>query len=124
MELENLPKTTNTKHIREVLEFNKKLLLVFKALNTMKKINTAVGHVNWIMNKLQQNREVLAKKDNNEKNWCLNEISENLEKFVSWKNPFTKKRDEISSYDKEIKRNVLTIINRDNRLLVTRNNYY
>ena len=68
MELENLPKTTTTKHIREVLEFSKKLLYVFKALNTMKKINTAVGHVNWIMNKLQQNREVLAKKSNNEKN--------------------------------------------------------
>ena len=46
MELENLPKTTTTKHIREVLEFSKKLLYVFKALNTMKKINTAVGHVN------------------------------------------------------------------------------
>ena len=68
--------------MKDVHDFYHKLSRVVRTLNTMKKTDKGEGHICSILNKLGSGREVLAQKDDNLESWRLNDLTENLRKYV------------------------------------------
>eukprot|EP00794_Sanderia_malayensis_P014885 gene14885-16430_t len=77
-ELEGLGQIVNVKHSRDIHEFYNKLARIVRTLATMKKLQTAQGHVYTVMDKLGPIREALVSKDDDWEEWDLEELVEKI----------------------------------------------
>ena len=81
-ELEELPPICNTHRINDIHHFYNKLSTVVRTLVTMKRLTSAQSLVYTLMDKLGPVREVLVQKDDDWEEWGLEEVVENLRKYV------------------------------------------
>ncbi len=81
-ELEGLPTITSIHKISNIHEFYNKLVRVVRTLVTMKKLETAQSCVYTLMDKLGPVREILVQKDDKWEEWGLEELTENLRRYV------------------------------------------
>ncbi len=95
-ELEGLPTITSIHKISNIHEFYNKLARVVRTLVTMKKLESAQSCVYTLMDKLGPVREILVQKDDKWEEWDLEELTENLRRYVE-RNPL---RDEESNTGK------------------------
>ena len=82
IELEGLKPITNITQIRVTHEFYNKLARVVRTLATMKKVETVQSHVYTLMDKLGPVKEAMVKKDDDWEEWDLEQLVDNLRKFV------------------------------------------
>ena len=82
IELEGLKPITNINQIKETHEFYNKLARVVRTLATMKKLETVQSHVYTLMDKLGPVKEAMVQKDDNWEEWDLEQLVENLRKYV------------------------------------------
>lgn len=85
-DIESLNPITNIRNISAVHEFYNQLSRAVRTLVTMDKVHSAQSTVYTIMDKLGPVREVLAQKDDCWEEWGLEELVENLRKYVE-RNP-------------------------------------
>ena len=85
-DLENLHKITFTNKLSEVHEFYNKFSRIVRTLKTMKKLEFAESHVYSLLDKLGPVREVLTQNQDNWEEWKLEDLAENLRKYVE-RNP-------------------------------------
>ena len=85
-ELEELPAITNIHKLHSVHEFYNKLARVVRTLITMKRLATAQSMIYTLMDKLGPVREVIVQKDDDWEEWGLEQLVENLRKYVE-RNP-------------------------------------
>ena len=85
-ELENLPTITGTRRTANIHEFYNKLSRVVRTLSTMENLASCQGMVYTIMDKLGPVREILAQSDDRWEEWKLEELTDNLRKYVK-RNP-------------------------------------
>ena len=122
MELETLPEITNVRKTKEVHEFYNRLARVTRTLTTMGKIMTAQAHVYSIFNKLGPVKEILAQNDDKWEDWGLEEVTEQLRKYVD-RNPV--QANEIVDHSNNQKGYTTSSNGRRNdRLLMTSSNRY
>ena len=84
--LENLHKITSTNKLSKVHEFYNKFSRIVRTLKTMKKLEFAESHVYSLLDKLGPVREVLTQNQDNWEEWKLEDLAENLRKYVE-RNP-------------------------------------
>ena len=85
-ELESLHSISSVHRIGSIHDFYNKLSRVVRTLKTMKKLETAQSTVYTIMDKLGPVREVIAQGDDGWEEWKLEQLTENLRKYVD-RNP-------------------------------------
>ena len=85
-ELEGLPVITSIRKKATIHEFYNKLSRVVRTLATMEKLASCQGMVYTIMDKLGPVREILAQSDDKWEEWKLEELTDNLRKYVE-RNP-------------------------------------
>ena len=85
-ELEELPPIYSTHRLNDIHQFYNKLSRVVRTLVTMKRLTSAQSLVYTLMDKLGPVREVLVQKDDDWEEWGLEELVENLRKYVE-RNP-------------------------------------
>ena len=85
-DLENLHKITSTNKLSEVHEFYNKFSRIVRTLKTMKKLEFVESHVYSLLDKLGPVREVLTQNQDNWEEWKLEDLAENLRKYVE-RNP-------------------------------------
>ena len=100
-DLEMLPNITSLTKVKEIHEFYKQLSRTVRALNTMKKLQSAQSYVYSIMDKLGPVREALVQKDDEWEEWGLEELVESLRKYTD-RNPLP----ETSSQNQDVKKPV------------------
>eukprot|EP00795_Rhopilema_esculentum_P013876 gene13876-biopygen831 len=81
-ELVGLGQIVNVNQTRDIHEFYNKLARIVRTLATMKKLQTAQSHVYTIMDKLGPVKEALVSKDDDWEEWDLEQLVENLRKYV------------------------------------------
>ena len=101
-ELEDLPAISSIHRVQNIHEFYNKLSRVVRTLITMKRLSSAQSTVYSLMDKLGPVREVLVQKDDDWEEWGLEELVENLRKYVE-RNPLkdsedTGRKDDISRH--------------------------
>ena len=96
-ELESLPYVSNILKLRDIHEFYNQFSRVVRTLVTMKKLESAESYSYTLMDKLGPMREVITQKDDEWENWGLEEIAENLRKFVE-RNPMQVNEDRVMYY--------------------------
>ena len=77
-DLETLLNITSLTKVKEVHEFYNQLSRSVRAINTMKKLQSAENYVYSIMDRLGTVREVLVQKDDDWEEWGLEELVESL----------------------------------------------
>ena len=92
-ELEELPAITSIHRLNSVHDFYNKLSRVVRTLVTMKRLTSAQSSVYTLMDKLGPVREVLVQKDDDWEEWGLEELVENLRKYVE-RNPLRENESE------------------------------
>ena len=85
-ELEELLAISSIHRLNDIHDFYNKLSRVVRTLVTMKRITSAQSLVYTLMDKVGPVREVLVQKDDDWEEWGLEELVENLRKYVE-KNP-------------------------------------
>ena len=85
-ELESLHSISSVHKIGSIHDVYNKLSRVVRMLKTMKKLETAQSTVYTIMDKLGPVREVIAQGDDGWEEWKLEQLTENLRKYVD-RNP-------------------------------------
>ena len=85
-DLESLPNITSANRVKEIHDFHSQLSRTLRTLVTMKKLQGAQSYVYSIMDKLGPVREAMAQKDDNWEEWGLEELVENLRKYID-RNP-------------------------------------
>eukprot|EP00794_Sanderia_malayensis_P020998 gene20998-23050_t len=85
-EIENLHQITNIHKTASVHEFYNKLSRTVRTLATLKKLDSAQSTVYTLLDKLGPVREILAQADDDWEEWQLEDITENLRKYVE-RNP-------------------------------------
>lgn len=85
-EIESLHAITSIHKTASIHEFYNKLSRVVRTLSTMKKLDSAQSTVYTLMDKLGPVREILAQSDDKWEEWKLEELTENLRKYVE-RNP-------------------------------------
>lgn len=98
-ELEELPVIGNINKLSNIHEFYNKLARVVRTLVTMKKLVTTQSSVYTLMDKLGPVREVIIQKDDDWEEWGLEQLTENLRRYVE-RNPL-RKEDEKSTEKKD-----------------------
>ena len=68
--------------MKEIHEFYNKLARIVRTLVTMKKLETAQSHVYSLMDKLGPVKEALATKDDDWEEWDLEQLVENLRRYI------------------------------------------
>ena len=68
--------------MKEIHDYYNKLSRIVRTLVTMKKLDTAQSFVYSLMDKLGPVKEALIQKDDDWENWNLEELVENLEKYI------------------------------------------
>ena len=81
-ELEELPAISSIHRLNDIHDFYNKLSRVVRTLVTMKRLTSAQSLVYTLMDKLGPVREVLVQKDDDWEEWGLEELVENLRKYV------------------------------------------
>ena len=81
-ELEGLHSITHMNKIASIHNFYNRLARVVRALATMKKLDSVQSMVYSLMDKLGPVQRILAQGDNNWEEWKLQDLTENLRKFV------------------------------------------
>ena len=99
--METLRNITSLTKVKEIHEFYKQLSRTVRALNTMKKLQSARSYVYSIMDKLGPVREALGQKDDEWEEWGLGELVESLRKYTD-RNPLP----ETSSQNQGVKKPV------------------
>ena len=77
-DLETLLNITSLTKVKEIHEFYNQLSRSVRAINTMKKLQSAENYVYSIMDRLGPVREVLVQKDDDWEEWGLEELVESL----------------------------------------------
>ena len=85
-ELEELPAISSIHRLNDIHDLYNKLSRVVRTLATMKRLTSAQSLVYTLMDKLGPVREVLVQKDDDWEEWGLEELVENLRKYVG-RNP-------------------------------------
>ena len=85
-EIESLHPITNVNKIVNIHDFYNKLSRVVRTLATMKKLDSAQSTVYTLMDKLGPVREIIAQGDDEWEEWKLEQLTENLRKYVD-RNP-------------------------------------
>eukprot|EP00112_Aurelia_sp_Birch-Aquarium-sp1_P013332 Seg2822.1 transcript_id=Seg2822.1/GoldUCD/mRNA.D3Y31 product="Gag-Pol polyprotein" protein_id=Seg2822.1/GoldUCD/D3Y31 len=85
-ELEGLPAIHQGFKLQDVHEFHDKLARITRTLKTMRKIQGAQSYVYSLMDKLGPVRELIIQRDDKWEEWGLEELTENLHKYVD-RNP-------------------------------------
>ena len=85
-ELEELPAISSIHRLNDIHDFYNKLSRVVRTLATMKRLTSAQSLVYTLMDKLGPVRDVLVQKDDDWEEWGLEELVENLRKYVE-RNP-------------------------------------
>ena len=98
-ELENLPAITSTRRIASIHEFYNKLARVVRTLSTMEKLASCQGMVYTILDKLGPVREILAQSDDKWEEWKLEELTDNLRKYVE-RNPLDEEHTKYDNRDR------------------------
>jgi hypothetical protein len=101
-ELEGLSAITSIHKISNIHEFYNKLARVVRTLVTMKKLETAQSCVYTLMDKLGPVREILVQKDDNWEEWGLEELTENLRRYVE-RNPLREEETNVGKPDGGLK---------------------
>ena len=81
-ELEGLHQVRNIHHLRDIHECYNKFAMIVRTLATIKKRDTAQTHVYSLMEKLGPVKEALVSKDDEWEEWDLEDLVENLRKYV------------------------------------------
>ena len=81
-ELEGLDTISSIHEVKEIHDYYNKLSRIVRTLVTMKKLDTAQSFVYSLMDKLGPVKEALIQKDDDWENWNLEELVENLEKYI------------------------------------------
>ena len=81
-ELEGLQPITHIKKITSIHDFYNKLARVVRTLATMEKLDSVQSMVYGLMDKLGPVQRILAQGDDNWEEWKLQDLTENLRKFV------------------------------------------
>ena len=81
-ELEGLDTISSVHRVKEIHDYYNKLSRIVRTLVTMKKLDTAQSFVYSLMDKLGPVKEALIQKDDDWENWNLEELVENLEKYI------------------------------------------
>ena len=85
-ELENLSAITSIHMLKEVHEYHNKLSRIIRTLATMKKLDTAQSFVYTLMDTLCPVKEALVQKDDQWEEWNLQQLAENLRRYID-RNP-------------------------------------
>ena len=91
-ELEELPTISSIHRLHSIHDFYNKLSRVVRTLITMKRLTSVQSMAYTLMDRLGPVREVLIQKDDNWEEWGLEELVENLRKFVE-RNPLKGEED-------------------------------
>ena len=91
-ELEGLLPISSIHKLREIHDFYNKLSRVVRTLVTMRRVETAQSLTYTLMDKLGPVREALIQKDDHWEKWGLQELVENLRKYVE-RNPLLTNED-------------------------------
>ena len=94
-EIEGLHHITNIQKTASIHDFYNKLSRVVRTLATMKKLDSAQCTVYTLLDKLGPVREIIAQGDDNWEEWKLEQLTQNLRKYVD-RNP-VKTGEEIKS---------------------------
>ena len=81
-ELENVHTITNIHKVASIQEFYNKLARIIRTLATMKKLDSVQSMVYTLMDKLGPVQRILAQNDDNWEEWKLEDLVENLRKYV------------------------------------------
>ena len=81
-ELENVHTITNIHKVASIQEFYNKLARIIRTLATMKKLDSVQSMVYTLMDKLGPVQRILAQNDDNWEEWKLEDLVENLWKYV------------------------------------------
>ena len=81
-ELEGLQPITHINKIASIDDFHNRLARVVRTLATMKKLDSVQSMVYSLMDKLGPVQRILAQGDDNWEEWKLQDLTENLRKFV------------------------------------------
>ncbi|XP_028413677.1 uncharacterized protein LOC114536534 [Dendronephthya gigantea] len=118
-DIESLQQITDIHKTTSIHEFYNKLSRAVRTLTTMKKLDSAQSTVYTVMDKLGPVREILAMADDNWEEWKLEELTENLRKYVE-RNPLqTEKEEKPKKRDQNKKR----VFHEQNRKVNTRRVY-
>ena len=122
--IKNLPEITSMKHVSTIHEFYNKLSRAVRTLSTMKKLESAESTVYTLMDKLGPVREIIAQKDDDWEEWGLEELVENLRKYVE-RNPLVESSGKSDHYKKGHEQNTKDRIHngwkRENSMLSSSN---
>ena len=102
-ELENLPHITSVQKLTEIHNFYNHLARIIRTLVTMKKLETAQSFVYSLMDKLGPVKEALVRKDDEWEEWKLEELVENLRKYID-RNPLPETDTGASPYPSLVKK--------------------
>ena len=97
-ELEALPAISSIHKHNSIHDFYNKLSRIVRTLMTMKRLTSAQSSVYTLMDKLGPVREVLVQKDDEWEQWGLEELVENLRKYVE-RNPLRESDDSSKKDD-------------------------
>ena len=81
-ELEGLESITSIHHTARVHDYYNKMSRIVRTLVTMKRLESAQSYVYTLLDKLGPVKEALIQKDDEWENWDLEQLVENLEKYV------------------------------------------
>ncbi|XP_065067288.1 uncharacterized protein LOC135692879 [Rhopilema esculentum] len=81
-ELEGLESISSIHNTAKIHDFYNKLARIVRTLVTMKKLDSAQSYVYTLVDKLGSVKESLIQKDDDWENWDLQELVENLEKYI------------------------------------------
>lgn len=98
MELEDLRPITSIHKLQGIHEFYNQLSRAVRAFVTMKRLTTAQSMVYSLMDKLGPVWDVLVQKDDDWEEWGLEELVENLRKYVE-RNPLRESDDSSNKDD-------------------------
>ena len=85
-ELENLSTITSIHKLKEIHEYNNKLSRIIRTLAAVQKLDTAQSFVYTLMDKLGSVKEFLVQKDDKWEEWDLQQLAENLRRYID-RNP-------------------------------------
>ena len=85
-EIESLHPVTSIHKLKSIHEFYNKLARTVRTLTTMKKLNSVQCLVHTLMDKLKPAREIIAQQDDDWEDWNLEELVENMKRYVG-RNP-------------------------------------
>ena len=84
--LEQLKRIRQQYQLKEVLEFYNQSSTIIRSLNTMGKLSAAQSHDYRLLDKLEPVQEIITQKDDEWKQWGLEDLMDYLKRFVE-RNP-------------------------------------